>query len=190
MAGTFAAEVLGKRLLSCPVSFADSWWRCRMGMAQAERAEADEVRAAERATDEDTGDDREAESRTAHAAHVVGAWMQQYAEPLRSQMAEIDAALARLGLDADDMQAPANVPSTDARFDALCRWVDAHLRAGTGWRDDERLVIFTEYKTTLDYLERRLRAKYHDASRAVRILFGGMDLHEREAIDRVDGVIV
>src|SRR5262249_12800051 len=66
IAGAFAVEILGKRLLSCPYTFADSWNRYKAGLAEAERAEAEEVQAAERATEEETGNDQEAESRVAH----------------------------------------------------------------------------------------------------------------------------
>ncbi len=32
LAGAFAVEILGKRLLSCPVAFADSWYRYQQGL--------------------------------------------------------------------------------------------------------------------------------------------------------------
>ena len=31
-------------------------------------------------------------------------------------------------------------------------WPSRLFRAGNSWRDDERLVVFAKYKTTLDYL--------------------------------------
>ena len=94
MAGAFAVEILGKRLLSSPVAFADSWHRYRQGLAEAEAAEAAEVRAAERAVREDTGDDREAEGRTNHAVKTVGAWLKPLAERLAEECRAIDRALA------------------------------------------------------------------------------------------------
>jgi ERCC4-related helicase len=184
VAGTFAIEVLGKRLLSCPTTFADSWWRCQAGVAEAMAAAAEEVRVAKRAADEDIGDDRETESRTAHMAHIVGAWLQPFANAVRFEMGNIDAALAQLGLSPTALPAATVDPRDDARFHALCQWIDQRLRADADWRDDERLVIFTEYKTTLDYLERRLKARYRDDGKAIRILFGGMDVRERERIKR------
>ena len=33
-AGSFAVEILGKRLLSCPTAFAESWRRCKEGLAE------------------------------------------------------------------------------------------------------------------------------------------------------------
>ena len=51
---------------------------------------------------------------------------------------------------------------------------------GGKWRDDERMVIFTEYKTTLDYLLRRMRKRF-DEERMIT-LFGGMDDRQRDAM--------
>lgn len=183
LAGAFAVEVLGKRLLSCPVAFADSWQRYRAGVAEApESADAAEtdlaaVAAARRQLLDETPDDREVEGRTGHAAHVVGAWLRPLADALADDMRDLDAALDTLGLtDA------ASTPRRDARFDTLVTWIDTHLRAGRkGFVADERLVIFTEYKTTLDYLERRLGERYREEG-AVRVLFGGLDDRTRDAI--------
>lgn len=181
VAGTFAVEVLGKRLLSCPVAFADSWFRYGEGLAEPEGVAVEEVRAAERLVREETADDRESEAREAHAARTVGAWLKPFAGQLSQEMAAIDAALAGLGLYRHAAATEGGGPSKDARLDALCRWIDEHLRTPGGWREDERLVVFTEYKTTLDYLERRLRARY-PGDGVIRVLFGGMDETERETI--------
>ena len=54
-----------------------------------------------------------------------------------------------------------------------CDLIERLLRSDGAWRDDERLVVFTEYKTTLDYLTRRLRQHYDDDR--ILTLFGGMD---------------
>jgi superfamily II DNA/RNA helicase len=54
------------------------------------------------------------------------------------------------------------------------------LRKSGAWRDDERIVVFTEYKTTLDYLVRRLRERYEDER--ILTLFGGMDELERDLV--------
>ncbi|MGE0023682.1 MAG: DISARM system SNF2-like helicase DrmD [Hyphomicrobium sp.] len=180
LAGAFAVEVLGKRLLSCPVAFADSWQRYRIGVEEPDGADDTAlaaVDAARRQLLDETPDDREVEGRTGHAAHVVGAWLRPLADELAAEMCALDAALDALGL-AD----PASTPRRDARFDTLVTWIDTHLRAGRkGFVADERLVIFTEYKTTLDYLERRLRERYPDPG-AVQVLFGGMDDRERDSI--------
>jgi superfamily II DNA or RNA helicase len=180
-AGKFAVEVLNKRLLSSPVAFADSWLRYTDGLA-GDDASVREVVAARAAVAEETGDDREAEGRTAHAAQTVGAWMRPLAEALSSEGKAIDDALHSLGLDRRDVEPHERAPRHDARFEALCAWIDFNLRSGQAFRDDERLILFTEYKTTLDSLHHRLRAKYPEPG-ALRVLFGtGMDAVERDAI--------
>jgi hypothetical protein len=50
---------------------------------------------------------------------------------------------------------------------------------GRGWLPDERLIVFTEFKTTLDYLVRRLREDF-PGDAAVLQLFGAGDMDERE----------
>ncbi len=176
LAGNFAVEILGKRLLSSPVTFADSWRRYRDGMKEEEGADATEVRAAQKSAEEETGDDREAEGRTAHAARTIGAWMKPLAKDLATEILQVERSLDALDL-LDKV-----VPSKDARFDALCAWIETYLRRkGGAWRDDERIVIFTEYKTTLDSLEARLRLRYPEAGR-IRILYGGLDDVEREEV--------
>ena len=42
-AGSFAVEILGKRLLSCPTAFAESWRRCKEGLGEALRADERDV---------------------------------------------------------------------------------------------------------------------------------------------------
>jgi len=177
VAGSFAVEVLGKRLLSCPVAFADSWHRYSVGLREAQSADLGEVQAARRSLREETGDDREAEARGAHAARTVGAWLKAFADRLDAEMSAINCALRRLGLDLTDDSEGELAPRGDARFDALCDLIEDALLD----HPDERLVVFTEYKTTLDYLARRLGGLYPEEG-FIRVLFGGMDDEEREDI--------
>jgi ERCC4-related helicase len=175
IAGTFAVEVLNKRLLSCPFTFAESWRRCTAGMRES-KADAAEVGAAKRVADEDTGDDRERESRTSIATQVVGAWLVPYANELTFEITAIDLAIDRLGL-----TQPGCLPTQDARWNRFQSLIETLLRSKDSWKADERLIVFTEYKTTLDYLHGRLIARYRDDS-AVRVLFGGVTPLDRESI--------
>ncbi len=194
-AGSFAIEILGKRLLSCPTAFADSWRRARDGYSRADEAarttDAD-VAAAKRSVERESSDDRETEQRTGTAAGVVGAWLRNVAGAVEHEMAAIDDALETLGFDLVGPPTVEQNPEVDARFDALAALIEELLlvpgggNAATRFRDDERLIVFTEYKTTLDYLERRLREHYDpgngDPADGARILtlfgsggVGGMD---------------
>ncbi len=182
-AGGFAIEVLNKRLLSCPSTFAQSWWRFREGVDHLDAAPVSEVQAAQRAVQADLDDDLEAEGRLGYAAGTVGAWFQALAPHLGAEIAAVDGALQALGLVAPaERDAPLPWPREDARYDRLLGLIKEALRDGTRWQPDERLVIFTEYKTTLDYLERRLRAEAFVGEGELRQLYGGLPDPEREAI--------
>jgi superfamily II DNA or RNA helicase len=178
-AGSFAVEILGKRLLSCPTAFAESWRRCKSGLQESVALTDSDVTAAERQLSRDTADDRETQSREATAAGVVGAWLRAISGVLQPEIAEIDAAVQNLGLANHDDPTAVN-PKHDARFVVLDDLIERLLRRDGEWRDDERLVVFTEYKTTLDYLNRRLCAKYK--SERIRLLFGGLDDAERTEV--------
>lgn len=179
LAGWFAVEILGKRLLSCPLAFAQSWQRVRAGIEEEVQVDDGEVLAVERITNEETSDDREAEGRVSHASKTIGSWLKPLAAQLIPQIRQIDLALSGLGLLGEDFTSI--TPKMDARVDALINLIESRLRRGGEWRDDERLVVFTEYKTTLDYLERRLLTKFGDTSRFA-LLFGGMDENQREPV--------
>jgi ERCC4-related helicase len=179
LAGSFAAEILSKRLLSCPYTFADSWFRFKQGTLELDDVVASEVRAAQTAVEEQTTDDRERESRNRHAARTVGAWLKPLLADLEEQISEVDEALDGLGLREIGI---VSTPAFDERYDRLRGLIDEWLRRDKHWRDDERLIVFTEYKTTLDYLERRLKDKYGDDG-AIRVLYGGdTSLNDRENI--------
>ena len=183
-AGTFAVEVLGKRLLSCPAAFADSWFRTMEGLAEG-TATATDLRVQERVLGQETGDDREAEQRQATAATVVGGWLRNYREELDEQIDRIHRAVQAMGFDPSGPSPTEQIPTRDTRFHELTRLIEELLRVGGRFRDDERLIVFTEYKTTLDYVATRLRMKYSEDR--VLTLFGtggpgGMDTTERDNV--------
>ncbi|HPW17810.1 MAG TPA: DISARM system SNF2-like helicase DrmD [Candidatus Aminicenantes bacterium] len=179
-AGSFAVEILGKRLLSCPTAFAESWRRCREGLSEDRPATEADVDAVRRAVERDTGDDCEAQSREATAVRVVGSWLRTIQASLSAEIAAIDRSLNELGYEMSGAGIIEQNPNADSRFKALADLIRALLFSDSAWRDDERLVVFTEYKTTLDYLVRRLR-EHFDADR-IRMLYGGMEEADREAV--------
>jgi len=182
--GSFAIEILNKRLLSGPYTFAESWNRYLEGMYQSEEADTDELHAAKRAAEEDLDDDLEAEGRRSHAVRTVGAWLQPLADKLEQEMKALNDALAALDLPAGNETIEIPDPKHDARREALMAIIKEYMMDGNRLRDDERLVIFTEYKTTLDYLERRLRREFPEDG-AVRVLYGGgMTDEDRDDLKR------
>ena len=176
----FAIEILRKRLLSCPVAFADSWLRFKEGLAIKEALEIAEVAAARRASEEDIDDDQERESRASHAVHVVGAWMHPFVGLLENEIEAIDSALVALGLNKQPVVEAK--PKSDVRFERLQELIGKELRNAEQWKTDERLIIFTEYKTTLDYLVNRLGAEYGADDGSICQLYGGMNENEREVV--------
>jgi hypothetical protein len=179
-AGSFAVEILNKRLLSSPTAFAESWRRAKEGLAAEEAATDAELSAAAGTAERDTGDDRETQKREDTAASVTGAWLKAVADRLEEPIRNIDQALAGIGLDISNDDVIEQDPRADARFNALLHVIDRLLLNNGEWRDDERLIVFTEYKTTLDYLVRRLRERFD--SERIRMLFGGMDDFERGTV--------
>ncbi len=179
-AGSFAVEILGKRLLSCPTAFAESWRRCKEGLREERPAEDAEVEASRKSVQRDTGDDREAQSRESIASGVVGAWLKAVAPEMKEEIAALDLAVSGLGFNLEAADVAEQTPTADTRFTVFNGLIQRLLHTDGGWRDDERLVVFTEYKTTLDYLVRRLRERYEPDR--ILTLFGGMDESERDLV--------
>ena len=94
----------------------------------------------------------------------------------------LDCALDALGFDLEGPPVVEQTPAVDVRFDTLVALIERLLRSGNEFRNEERLIVFTEYKTTLDYLVRRLRERY-PADR-VLTLFGAGGPEGMTEIDR------
>ncbi len=182
LAGAFAIEILGKRLLSGPATFANSWLRCKLGLVEDEASSDSDVEAAKKSVDDDTGDDRETERRGSTASLVIGSWLKALEDQITSEIAQVDSAVEGLGIDLHSDTLQPLLPNNDARFDKLAELIVELLLDNKAWRDNERIVIFTEYKTTLDYLMSRLRKTLPDSDDRILSLFGGMQDVEREQI--------
>ena len=181
LSGSFAIEILSKRMLSGPMTFLESWRRCKMGLEELEAADDNDIRAAQKSLDEETDDDLETQQKQATAANVIGTWMKSFAGTVKEEITAIDLAAETLGVDLEQPVVVQN-PVADARFDVLCELIDTICRNNGEWMADERLVIFTEYKTTLDYLLRRLRETYTGSENRFLTLYGGMNDHDRDDI--------
>jgi superfamily II DNA or RNA helicase len=70
----------------------------------------------------------------------------------------------------------------DSKAGELVRWIEQHLCLDGTWNQD-RLLVFTEYRHTLDYLRREL-ARIGWSDRVIT-LFGGMGEKQREAVKKV-----
>jgi superfamily II DNA or RNA helicase len=193
-AAAFATEVLQKRLLSGPWAFGQSWLALMEGLEQDEGASAAAVSRVRDVHLGDTDDDAERESRQRHADRTVGGWLRQWQESVADELSQVSDLVGALGVTrvqaglepaahGADIERRARKVKADARLRALEVLLDEKLRAGDEWRDDERIVVFTEYLATLDYITARLRARYGDAPWLLT-LFGGMNDAERDAVKR------
>jgi superfamily II DNA or RNA helicase len=193
VAANFAVEVLQKRLLSGPWAFGQSWLNLVDGLNMDEAdTSSDRLLKAKFATEDDTDYDAERDSRQRYAEKTVGSWLRPWREALNAEITELTDTLAAMGVE----RAPSGVDTSyylneverlsgkvksDARMKALEVLIDDRLRGADDWATDERLVIFTEYKATLDYITARLRARYGDGG-WLQTLFGGMRDLERDAV--------
>ena len=69
----------------------------------------------------------------------------------------------------------------DSKAEALMAWLEANLRPAGTW-NDERVIIFTEYRTTQDWLLQLLAARGMAGEGRLERLYGGMDVEDRERI--------
>ncbi len=192
-AANFATEVLQKRLLSGPWAFGQSWLALLEGISAIdERASAAAVSRVRDATQDDTDDDAERDSRQRHAERTIGTWLRQWEPQLTEEIAAITKEVEALGVTrlsagldpvsrASELAEKAIKVKADARIKALEILVEEKLRDGNQWRSDERLVVFTEYLASLEYLKSRLRARYGGGDWLLT-LSGGMNDSERDAV--------
>lgn len=69
----------------------------------------------------------------------------------------------------------------DSKCRALIAWLNEHIRPDRKWRD-ERVIIFTQYRTTQKWLLGLLAAEGFASGERLMSIYGGMDPEEREEI--------
>ncbi len=194
-AAMFATEVLQKRLLSGPWAFGQSWLALVEGLDEPDHAAtADAVVRVRAAQAEDTEDDSERESRQRLAERTVGAWLRPWRDKVATELARVTELIKTVGVTrvqpglepdahAVAVAEKAAQVKADARLRSLEAFIDERLRSGQGWLNDERLVVFTEYLATLEYLRARLRLR-HGEGDWLLALHGGMNDLQRDDIKR------
>ena len=68
----------------------------------------------------------------------------------------------------------------DSKAEALLDWLNANLKDAGNWID-ERVVLFTEYRATQQWMQQILAAQGFGGKR-LELIYGGMDPNEREAV--------
>jgi len=179
----FIFSLLTKRLLSSSYSFAKTWWTHLAGFDLSEFGynEAEESR---KRAESSIMSDEEKDRREADALRLGGSWLRQYRTELMPFLNEISTELKRLGWTQEvvnqDLTKLKQFPP-DTKFSKLHAWIENYLMDKGGFRSDERLIIFTEYKDTLDYLLARFRHVGIE-NPILQTLYGGASAGHRRAV--------
>lgn len=162
----FALTMLKKRLLSSPQAFTHSLNTHleTLGAPESARPDATLLERMTQRVNEDWADDEE---KTLAEDDAL----------VESSRFFTDLTHEEQGLLRDMKRMTGQVP--DSKLAKLIDWVDSSLRTNGDW-NGERLVLFTEYKDTLDYLVQQLTERYGNAH--LLSLYGGMTMGDREAI--------
>jgi superfamily II DNA or RNA helicase len=170
----FVLKLLKKRLFSSPAAFASTLEQHERSLREARKRQASvkpSLGVLQREigrVDEDYADDNELEDT---AGDVVDTASRLFREPTAEEMA-----LLR------EMKAWAASASArpDSKTAELIRWLQAVLRPGGKW-SNERVILFTEYRATQNWLQTLLASEGFAGDRLMT-LYGGMDRDERERI--------
>jgi superfamily II DNA or RNA helicase len=68
---------------------------------------------------------------------------------------------------------------TDAKADAVLKWLEKHLKKDEAWTK-KRVILFTEYRATQTWMQQILASHGYGGER-LQLIYGGMDPEEREA---------
>jgi len=169
----FVNRLLKKRLLSSPAAFASTLEKHVASLSQArpEKPDAMEERILHKAilkVDEDYADDREVENAQAEAIE----------EATRRSMPSTAEQRAML----DDLRAWAQRArnQADAKAQAILDWLAVNLKTNGEW-NDRRVILFTEYRTTHQWIHHVLASHGFGGERLAQ-LHGGLSQEEREPI--------
>lgn len=166
----FVLKLLKKRLFSSPAAFATTLEKhaVSVGAKAASASLAALRRSAEELQQEFANDDEFEES----AAESV-----QTASQLQLGLAQDERRLL------DELRAFARdaVLRPDTKASELLRWLRSNLKSDGAW-NDTRVIIFTEYRATQNWLFQLFGCEGLAAGGRVELLFGGMDPKDRERI--------
>ncbi|MFC6080451.1 DISARM system SNF2-like helicase DrmD [Sphaerisporangium aureirubrum] len=173
----FVVSLLKKRLFSSPKAFAETVETHLATMSAKEDAFAKEAERAPGAkllrplidTLDETADDDEAYGAAAEAALTAA---RQMMRPLTAEERDLLKRLLSWARDAQDRP--------DAKFSAFRAWLDPLLRPGGEW-NDERVIVFSEYRDTQRWLHEQMLAAGYPVDR-IELLYGGQDRDDRERI--------
>lgn len=171
---TFVNGLLKKRLFSSPAAFASTMEKhfatLTHGKPQA-KPDAMTSRILRRAilkTEEDYADDAQVEAVQAEAVE----------EATKRSPPPTEEELQLLARMRDWAQSASH--KVDSKGRAILEWIESTLKVGDEW-SDRRVILFTEYRTTHQWLHQILAAHGYGGDR-LGIIHGGMDQEERERV--------
>jgi len=170
----FINRLLKKRLLSSPAAFAATLEKHVTTLEGGTKAKATPIkerilRKAILKAEEDYADDRKAEEAELEAVEEATKHAASLTDNERAMLDELRAWAQR------------NQNRADSKADAVIRWIEAHLKTHGQW-NDRRVILFTEYRSTHEWLRQILASNGYGGDR-LSILHGGMDQEkEREPV--------
>lgn len=169
----FVNRLLKKRLLSSPAAFASTIEKHVASLSEARPAKQDTM--ADRIlykailkADEDYADDREVENAQAEAVEEAT----RRASPLTAEQ--------RGTLDELRAWAQRARNQADSKAKAILDWLTSNLKPDGQW-SDRRVILFTEYRTTHQWIHQILASHGFGGERLAQ-LHGGLSQEEREPI--------
>jgi superfamily II DNA or RNA helicase len=173
-ANDFVTLLLKKRFFSSPLAFAKTLEAHIRTLEKAPARSRDAARQLELAiarVDDETADEAELAEAEEDALAVAAA----ATGPLDAR--------SRALLDELRSWSDGNQNRADAKAQRLIRYLDETCRPGAAWKD-ERVIVFTEYRDTQDYLYDLLgrHLPERDLRDRVALLYGGMDTVRRERV--------
>ncbi|HNS17348.1 MAG TPA: DISARM system SNF2-like helicase DrmD [Bacteroidales bacterium] len=179
----FLLTLLTKRLLSSVYAFSITWWNHFAG-SQSDEIDERDIDLVLKRVDEDISDDIEKANRENEAVRKIGSWLAQNKELLKKEINEINELLNQLGWNEKIINtdiSKVKIFSEDSKWITLLQWLNKRLKSEGKFREDERVIIFTEYKNTLDYLLQKFKIDGLEEP-VISSLFGGTDQTDRNDI--------
>lgn len=171
----FVHQLLRKRLSSSPAAFAatlDRHVATIEGRTSSERSQKkfdDRIlRRAIAKTEEDYADDAQRDAAETEAIEEAGKHVRPPTEEERRMLARLRS------------WAQQAARRKDAKAKAVLKWLADNLRDSNGWTN-ERVILFTEYRATQQWMQEILAAEGFGSER-LALIYGGMDPKEREAV--------
>jgi len=171
----FVLKTLKKRLFSCPAAFATTLAKHEESLHTATKKKVARPsigilqRQVDR-VDEEYGDDAEYESATEDAVDTASRLFHEPTAEERQLLKQMK-----------DWATKATA-RPDSKAEVLIQWLKTVIRPGGKW-SDVRVIIFTEYRATQNWLQERLAYEGFRASdERLLTLCGGMDTEHREKI--------